>query len=159
MNTSECNIESLFDGMDLVSNLSRPRFDTLIQNDLNKMKDAIQKFICKHSDITINRVVLAGGTCKVPKVQSVIGQLFPNSSIINSSPDEVIAMGTASHADMIGKHPSLSSKTESEPDGTVSIPLCPTDIGVKVGDTVTPAIPKDTPLPCCLLYTSPSPRD
>lgn len=147
MNTAECNIESLFDGMDLISNLSRPRFETLIQNDLNKIKDSIQKVISKHDNISITRVVLTGGTCKVPKVQSIIGQLFPNSTILNSSPDEIIAMGAASHAALIGKFPSLSSKTESEADGTVAIPLTPSDIEVRVGDTVTQAVAKNTPLP------------
>ena len=147
MNTAECNIESLFDGMDLISNLSRPRFETLIQNDLNKIKEIVQNLVTKHNTLTMNRVVLTGGTCKVPKVQSMISQLFPNSTVVNQAPDEITSLGAATHAGMLSKFPSLSGKTELEANSTVGIPLTPSDIEVRVGDSVTTAVAKNTPLP------------
>ena len=147
MNTAECNIESLFDGMDLIANLSRPRFETLIQNDLNKIKEIVQNMVTKHNTLTMNRVVLTGGTCKVPKVQSIISHLFPNSTVINQTPDEIISLGAATHAGMISKFPSVSGKAELEANSTVGIPLTPSDIEVRVGDNVTRAVAKNTPLP------------
>ncbi|XP_063676910.1 heat shock 70 kDa protein 14-like [Bolinopsis microptera] len=147
LNTAECSIESLFDGMDLISNLSRPRFETLIQNDLNKIKETVQKMVTKHSSISITRVVLTGGTCKVPKVQSIISQLFPESSIVSQAPDEIISLGAATHAGMLSKFPNLSAKSEVEGNGTVGIPLTPSNIEVRVGDVVTQAVAKNTPLP------------
>ena len=147
LNTAECNIESLFDGMDLISNLSRPRFEPMIQNDLNKIKGAVQNMVTKHSTITMTRVVLTGGTCKVPKVQSTIGQLFPNSTVVIQAPDEIISLGAATHAGMLSKFPSLSGKTELEANHTVGIPLTPSNIEVRVGDNVTQAVAKNTPLP------------
>merc|ERR1719354_137400 len=95
----------------------------------------------------MNRVVLSGGTCKVPKVQSTISQLFPDSTIISQAPDEIISLGAATHAGMVSKFPDLSGKTELEGNGTVGIPLTPSSIEVRVGDTVTEAVPKHTPLP------------
>lgn len=147
MNTSECNIESLFDGMDLMTNISRPRFETLIQSNLTQIKDAIQQFVSKHSNVGINRVVLSGGCCRVPKVQSTISSIFPGSTILSQAPDEIDSLGAACHAGIISNFPNMKGKAELEQNGTVGIPLIPSNISVRVGDTVTQAVAQYTPLP------------
>ena len=44
----------------------------------------------------IQKVVLVGGTCKIPKLQQLLRELFPSSELLSSiSPDHVTAMGAA----------------------------------------------------------------
>ena len=148
LNTSECNIESVYEGTDLVTNLSRPRFETLIQNDLNRIKQVIQDKLSEHGDITIGRVILSGGCCKVPKVQSVMSSIFSNSNILGQTPDEEVSLGAACHFGTFSKYQNMKEKIEIGQDGTVSIPVCPTTIAVRIGDTVTEAFAINTPLPC-----------
>ena len=148
LNTAECNIESIYDGIDLVTNLSRPRFETLIQNDLNRIKQVIQDKLSQHSDISVRRVILSGGSCKVPKVQALMSNIFPDSVILGHTPDEEVSLGAACHFGTFSRYLNVKQKMEIRPDGTVSIPVCPTDIAVRVGESSTEAFAKNTPLPC-----------
>ena len=48
------------------------------------------------------KVVLCGGTSKIPKLQSSLQAAFPNAELLNSiNPDEVIAVGAAKQASLL----------------------------------------------------------
>jgi len=132
----------------MITTLSRPRFETLIEADLNKLTDTLKRFISLHSELTVSQVVLAGGCCKVSKLQSRVSSIFPDAKVLNSSPDEVVSLGAAHHASIIAQYPDMKKKTEMESNGTVVIPVTPSAISVRVeGGGTTVVVPKHTPLP------------
>lgn len=73
----------------------------------------------------IEKVVLVGGTCKIPKLQQMLADLFSNSAEILStvSPDHVAAIGAA----MQGTYTTCNDITI--PD---SIPCIPNNISIEV---------------------------
>ena len=66
VDTAHCFVESLFDGMDFSSNVTRARFDRQLSksSDLSLSTDDIAK------------VVMAGGTSKIIKLQSALKGKF-----------------------------------------------------------------------------------
>ena len=50
----------------------------------------------------IDKVIMCGGTSKIPKLQRVIGGMFGKAELLTSiNPDEVIAVGAANHAALL----------------------------------------------------------
>ena len=81
----------------LVVNLTRAKFEAmcedLFKNLVEPCKRAIKNSKLKTSEI--DEVVLVGGSTRIPKVQSLVQELFgkePNKSV---NPDEVVAIGAA----------------------------------------------------------------
>lgn len=101
LSTTHVFIESLIDGVDVNSNISRARFESLIAPHLSKFRKPIEELLEQriNKDKKIDRVILCGGSMKIPKLQSAISELFSNSEILSSiPPDEVIAIGSARQA-------------------------------------------------------------
>merc|ERR1712107_195972 len=101
--SAQANIEidSLFDGIDFYTSITRARFEELC-SDLfkgtlepveNAMRDA------KMDKSSINDIVLVGGSTRIPKVQKLLQDFF-NGKELNKSinPDEAVAYGAAVQA-------------------------------------------------------------
>ncbi|GBM09737.1 Heat shock protein 14 [Araneus ventricosus] len=103
--TSEkCQVESLYDGIDLNVNISKARFDSLIHSTLQQCLEPIHEALNAASLIVsdINTVLLSGGCCKIPKLQQLISNTFSAANILyNIVPDEVIAVGAAKQATLV----------------------------------------------------------
>merc|ERR1719424_519342 len=91
-------VEALYDGQDLSETLTRARFEELC-NDLFKKTLGPVKQVLDDSGLKKNQVdeiVLVGGSTRIPKVQSLMKELFngkePNRGI---NPDEAVAYGAA----------------------------------------------------------------
>lgn len=101
MPSTQIFIESLIDGIDVNSNMSRARFESLIAPHLSKFREPVEALLESRKDKSkkIDRVILCGGSMKIPKLQSTIAEMFPDSEILSSiAPDEVIAIGCARQA-------------------------------------------------------------
>ncbi|AEE53655.1 molecular chaperone DnaK [Haliscomenobacter hydrossis] len=83
--------------------LSRSQFDQLIQPLVdrtiaccqNAMRDAQVKLE------TIDRVIMVGGSTRVPLVRNSVGQFFQQEVYDKVNPDEVVALGAAIQADVL----------------------------------------------------------
>lgn len=145
--TSECNVESVYEGMDLQTNVSRPRFETLAQGGLDKFVGVLKDLLSKSEGVIVSRVIFTGGSCRIAKLQSLVKSILPEAAVLSHIPSqEVLAQGLAQHAYNLLQNPAISNN-DSEEDGTVPITLCPCDINVRVGETVTKVISRNTPLP------------
>lgn len=101
-----CQVESLYDGIDLNVNISIARFDSLIHNILQQCLEPVHEALSSASLSVsdINTVILSGGCCKIPKLQQLISNTFSNASILYSIvPDEVIAVGAAKQATLVSQ--------------------------------------------------------
>jgi len=81
----------------LVINLTRAKFEALCSDLFDKVLEPCKRAI-KNSKVDvkeIDEVVLVGGSSRIPRVQSLVKELFgrePNKSV---NPDEVVAVGAA----------------------------------------------------------------
>jgi len=106
LDTSNCYIESLCEGIDFSCNVTRARFENELGKILANFVDPVHQTLAeagvKAADI--DKVILCGGTTKIPKLKSIISSLFANAETLNSlSPDEVLALGAASQASLLNE--------------------------------------------------------
>lgn len=73
-------------------------------------------------------MVLCGGSARIPRLQLMIREMFPDVDLLSSAPpDEVIAVGAALQAGLLVGRDGLASEEES-----VTVDVSATDILVKV---------------------------
>merc|ERR1711937_638390 len=89
-------IDSLFDGIDFQSTITRARFEEMNMDYFRKRLEPVEKVLrdAKISKARVDEVVLVGGSTRIPKLQSMLKQFLngkePNRSI---NPDEAVAFG------------------------------------------------------------------
>ncbi|KAJ0180634.1 hypothetical protein K1T71_004038 [Dendrolimus kikuchii] len=110
LNSAHVFIESLLDGVDWSQNVSRARFENIIQSKLSAFIEPAQKLI-ESFDEPITKIVLCGGSMKIPKLQSAVANLLPEAEVLSGiSPDEVFAVGCAREAGLLLDVPEFSLK-------------------------------------------------
>lgn len=93
-------IESLLDGVDCSQNISRARFENAISSKMSMFMEPIHQVLNYNGlEQKINKIILCGGSMKVPKLQAAVTTLLPQAKVLSGiSPDEVIAEGCARQA-------------------------------------------------------------
>uniref|UniRef100_A0A8C4VXW8 Heat shock protein family A (Hsp70) member 14 n=1 Tax=Gopherus evgoodei TaxID=1825980 RepID=A0A8C4VXW8_9SAUR len=156
LGSSNCFVDSLYDGLDFDCNVSRARFELICYPLFNKCVEAIKKLLQQvgFTADDINKVVLCGGSARIPKLQQLIKDLFPAVELLNSiTPDEVIPIGAATEAGILVGKENLSLEEEA-----LSIECSTKDILVKGVDEsgtnkFTVLFPSGTPLPARRQHT------
>jgi molecular chaperone DnaK len=86
----------------------------------------------------IEEVLLVGGMTRWPRVQQVVAEIFGRSPSKGANPDEVVALGAASHAGILA----------GQLDDTALLDVTPHTIGIKIGDSgFSAVIPRNAMLP------------
>jgi len=84
--------------------LQRAKFESLVddilQRSVGPCKQALSDAGVKPSDI--DEVVLVGGSTRIPKVQQIVRELFSKEPHKGVNPDEVVAVGAAVQAGVLG---------------------------------------------------------
>tara|TARA_R110002050_G_scaffold242121_2_gene378461 strand:- start:4173 stop:4619 length:447 start_codon:yes stop_codon:yes gene_type:complete len=94
---ADLNIDSLCEGIDFHSKITRARFEELCGDLFRRCMTPVEQ-VLKDAGVeksAIDEVVLVGGSTRIPKIQKMIEDFFgkaPNKSI---HPDEAIAYGAA----------------------------------------------------------------
>uniref|UniRef100_A0A2P2I1X1 Heat shock 70 kDa protein 14-like n=1 Tax=Hirondellea gigas TaxID=1518452 RepID=A0A2P2I1X1_9CRUS len=99
--TSQVNVDSLWEGVDFSCQVSRARFEGLIKSTLSDFLAPTLQMLERLNiePNQIDKVLLSGGTCKIPRLQHLIGETFPTAEVHSSiPPDEVLAYGAAIEA-------------------------------------------------------------
>lgn len=108
LNSAHVFIESLLDGVDWSQNVSRARFENIISSKIASYVEPAEKLI-QSFDGKISKIVLCGGSMKIPKLQSTIANLLPDAEVLSGiNPDEVIAIGCAKEAGLLLDVPEFS---------------------------------------------------
>uniref|UniRef100_A0A8C2R2X0 Heat shock 70 kDa protein 14 n=1 Tax=Capra hircus TaxID=9925 RepID=A0A8C2R2X0_CAPHI len=159
LGSANCFLDSLYEGQDFDCNVSRARFELLCSPLFNKCIEAIRE-VLEQSGFTaddINKVVLCGGSSRIPRLQQMIRDLFPAVELLNSiPPDEVIPIGAAIEAGILIGKESLSVEDALE------IECSAKDILVKGVDesganSFKVLFPSGTPLPARRQHTLQAP--
>lgn len=108
-----------------------------------RMSQPIQKVMtdCGMEWDDIDKVILVGGSSKMPIVAKYIKSICDTEVVVDSSPDESIAIG-------VGMAAAIKMRTGEIKDMILS-DICPFSLGVKiVGDRFSPIIERNEALPC-----------
>jgi molecular chaperone HscA len=86
------------------STLTRAELDALIQPTLNRVRGPIRRVL---KDVGVDGaeldgVVLVGGSTRVPAVRRFVAELFGQTPLADLDPDQVVALGAAVQADLLG---------------------------------------------------------
>ncbi|CAH0517950.1 unnamed protein product [Peronospora belbahrii] len=105
---TQANIEvdSLMEGEDFALKLSRPRFEELINDYLQKTIIEIEA-ILEESELEkedIDHIVLVGGSSRIPFVQNLVKRYFEGKTLhMQLPPDEVVAFGATIEASCLAE--------------------------------------------------------
>ncbi|XP_049955323.1 heat shock 70 kDa protein 14-like [Schistocerca serialis cubense] len=145
MSTAHCFIGSLCEGTDFSYNVTRARFENLISAAVKMCTAPIEEALSQAgiNCRDINKVLLCGGSAKIPIIQQSVSEMFPNSELLCSvNPDELIALGAAKHGSYL-KEPFDPGCDHLSYD----IPVVTKSIFMKANDDKVLVIPAQTPVP------------
>jgi molecular chaperone DnaK len=110
--------------------------EDLVQRSIPPCKQALADAKLTPSDI--NEVILVGGQTRMPKIQQAVKNFFNREPHKGINPDEVVAIGAALQAAIIGH----------ETKDILLLDVTPLTLGIEtLGQVMTPIIPRNTTIP------------
>ncbi|HPT83273.1 MAG TPA: molecular chaperone DnaK [Limnochordia bacterium] len=124
--------------------LTRAKFNELtadlVEKTMGPVRQALSDAGLEPKDI--DRVILVGGSTRIPAVQEAIQRLMGKEPYKGINPDECVALGAAIQAGVLGGEFEAGQ-------GLVLVDVTPLSLGIEtLGGVMTTLIKRNTPIPC-----------
>ncbi|KAJ8303095.1 hypothetical protein KUTeg_019491 [Tegillarca granosa] len=138
-------IDSLYEGIDFYSKVSRARFEELCSDLFRSTLEPVEKALrdAKLDKSKIDEVVLVGGSTRIPKIQKML-QEFMNGKELSKgiNPDEAVAYGAAVQAAV------LTGDQSDVIKDVLLVDVAPLSLGIETaGGVMTKLIERNTRIP------------
>ena len=138
-------IDSLYDGNDFMTTLSRAKFESLCSEIFMKSMAPVDQVLsdAKMNKSDVDEIVLVGGSTRIPKVQELLSEYFNGKELNRSiNPDEADAYGASIQAAI------LSGNSDDKLDSLLLLDVTPLSLGVETaGGAMTVLIPRGSTVP------------
>jgi heat shock protein 1/8 len=143
--TTTIEVDSLMDGVDYNTSLSRAKFESLADKVFQRTLKPLDQLLkdAKMSKGDIHEIVLVGGTTRIPRLQELLSEYF-NGKQLNKSlnPDEAVAYGAAVQASI------LTGQGNSKTNELLLLDVAPLSLGIETaGGVMTKIIERNTTIP------------
>lgn len=138
-------IDSLYEGVDFYTNITRARFEELCADLFRATIEPVDRVLrdAKVDKGKVNEIVLVGGSTRIPKIQQLLKDYFNGKELCKSiNPDEAVAYGAAVQAAI------LNGDENSTLKDVIIVDVAPLSLGIETaGGQMSTLIPRNTSIP------------